>query len=34
MILRTDPVMYVKFNANLTSLDEMECIDKEETEKL
>ena len=34
MILRTDPIMYVKFNANLASLDEMECVDKEETEKL
>lgn len=34
LILRTDDVMCSGFNAPLASLDEMEVIDAEETEKL
>ena len=34
LILRTDPVMSTGFNAPLTSLDEMEKVDPEETERL
>lgn len=34
LILRTDNVMQTTFNARLTSLDEMEAVDKAETEKL
>ena len=34
LILRTDPVMCTGFNAPLASLDELEQVDQEETERL
>lgn len=34
LILRTDPVMCQQFNAPLASLDEMEPVDQEETDRL
>ena len=34
LILRTDFVMSNRFNANLTSIEEMEPVDKAETERL
>ena len=34
LVLRTDDVMCQNFNARLTSLDDMDAVDPEETEKL
>lgn len=34
LILRTDLVMSNRFNANLTSIEEMEPVDKAETDRL